>query len=208
MLSKSNKTDLRILRTRRLIEEAFKELMENKGIDDVTVRDIATKAMINRATFYAHFADKYELFGFIVRDSFRDFLDEILKGLPLFSEGNMAILITAIFDYMGTLNTTCHKHPRAKYSPIVEAQVQSQLYDMILEWIGNESPAELSEKPEINASILSWMIFGSSLQWNQNGSPALKQEVVAEVAKMIFQRYPELERERPYAGKFKQLAAK
>ena len=55
------KTDLRILRTRKLIMESFIDLSVKKNLKDITIKDITTEAMINRATFYYHFEDKYDL---------------------------------------------------------------------------------------------------------------------------------------------------
>lgn len=56
------KTDLRVKRTHKMVIEAFIRLVEEKGYDNVTVQDIADEAMINRATFYAHFKDKQDLY--------------------------------------------------------------------------------------------------------------------------------------------------
>ena len=53
--------DLRVFRTRRMIKEAFVELMEKKGFEAITVKDITTRARINRGTFYAHYEDKFDL---------------------------------------------------------------------------------------------------------------------------------------------------
>lgn len=56
------KKDLRVQRTNKMIVEAFIRLVEQKGFDQVTVQDIADEAMINRATFYAHYKDKQDLY--------------------------------------------------------------------------------------------------------------------------------------------------
>ncbi len=53
--------DLRVRRTRKLLQRAFIELTIEKGFADVTVRDITERAMVNRSTFYRHYLDKYEL---------------------------------------------------------------------------------------------------------------------------------------------------
>jgi AcrR family transcriptional regulator len=45
-----------------MIIDAFFHLVEEKGYDAVTIQDIADEAMINRATFYAHFKDKQDLY--------------------------------------------------------------------------------------------------------------------------------------------------
>jgi len=72
------KTDLRVKRTHKMIIDAFFVLVEEKGYDNVTIQDIADEAMINRATFYAHFKDKQDLyekiFDFAI-DAFTSVLD-------------------------------------------------------------------------------------------------------------------------------------
>lgn len=52
---------LQATRTRGLIRQAFLDLVDEKGFAEVTVSDIATRAMINRATFYRYFRDKHHL---------------------------------------------------------------------------------------------------------------------------------------------------
>jgi AcrR family transcriptional regulator len=53
--------DLRVRRTRKLLQKALIELTMEKGFADVTVRDITERAMVNRSTFYRHYLDKYVL---------------------------------------------------------------------------------------------------------------------------------------------------
>jgi AcrR family transcriptional regulator len=53
--------DLRVRRTRKLLQNALIELTIEKGFSAVTVRDLAERAMVNRATFYRHYQDKYDL---------------------------------------------------------------------------------------------------------------------------------------------------
>ena len=58
---KETKDDPRSKRTRRMLQKALNELMTEKKFSEISVQDITAKAEINRATFYAHFDDKYEL---------------------------------------------------------------------------------------------------------------------------------------------------
>lgn len=55
------KADRRVQRTRKLIREAFIALTIEKGFAAVTVRDITEHAEVNRATFYRHYLDKFDL---------------------------------------------------------------------------------------------------------------------------------------------------
>lgn len=53
--------DLRVIKTRKNIEESFIELLEKKDFHRITVQDLLDQALINRSTFYKHYSDKYEL---------------------------------------------------------------------------------------------------------------------------------------------------
>ena len=62
------KTDPRVLRTRKLITSAFINLSQAKSFSDISVKDITEEASINRATFYNHFLDKYDLLEKVVEE--------------------------------------------------------------------------------------------------------------------------------------------
>lgn len=53
--------DLRVRRTRKLLQQALIEGAIEKGFAALTVRDITERAMVNRSTFYRHYLDKYDL---------------------------------------------------------------------------------------------------------------------------------------------------
>jgi AcrR family transcriptional regulator len=44
------------VRSRKLIRQAYVELIKIKDIDNITIKDIVTRADINRGTFYAHYS--------------------------------------------------------------------------------------------------------------------------------------------------------
>ncbi len=56
-----NESDLRIVKTRRAIEDALIRLLGCKSFEKITVGDILSEALINRTTFYRHYTDKYAL---------------------------------------------------------------------------------------------------------------------------------------------------
>ena len=51
----TKKTDRRILRTLRMIDEAMVELLEEKPIGEIGVTELCERADINRNTFYCHY---------------------------------------------------------------------------------------------------------------------------------------------------------
>lgn len=54
-------TDRRIKKTKRAIRYAFAELLSQKDINDITIREIADLADINRKTFYNYYSGIYQI---------------------------------------------------------------------------------------------------------------------------------------------------
>jgi AcrR family transcriptional regulator len=67
------KEDLRKVKTHLAIDDAFTTLIKEKNFDNITVKDISEKAMVNRGTFYMHYEDKYDLL--------EHYEEELLAGL-------------------------------------------------------------------------------------------------------------------------------
>lgn len=62
-------------RSKRMIQEAFVELMQEKEIKKITVTDIITRADLNRGTFYAHYKNTEELLQQIESEIINKMLD-------------------------------------------------------------------------------------------------------------------------------------
>lgn len=56
-----SKKDERVVRTRTQLDAAFVELLHRRAYGNIRVSDIAKKAGVGRATFYAHYCSKDEL---------------------------------------------------------------------------------------------------------------------------------------------------
>ncbi|MFI8496419.1 TetR/AcrR family transcriptional regulator [Peribacillus butanolivorans] len=62
------KVDPRVLRTRRLLIASFITVAQVKEFKDITIKEITDEATVNRATFYAHFIDKYDLLDAVISE--------------------------------------------------------------------------------------------------------------------------------------------
>ena len=49
------KIDLRVQRTRKVLKDTFKEMFLNMNLEQITIKELCEKAMINRRTFYLHY---------------------------------------------------------------------------------------------------------------------------------------------------------
>jgi AcrR family transcriptional regulator len=90
MSSKREQTDPRVKRTLQLIKDALLSLIDEKGFDQITVRDLTERADINRATFYLHFPDKIALLERTVEDMLQAFHSAIQLP-PTFEAGDLSL---------------------------------------------------------------------------------------------------------------------
>lgn len=88
------KTDARVRYTVMVIKETFLNLLEQKPINKITVKELCEKADINRATFYTHFSDCFDLLEKIEGD----ILAEFERSLNLVEKYDVAVLVSAICD--------------------------------------------------------------------------------------------------------------
>lgn len=61
LMRRDDKMDRRIQKSQHAIMEAFMSLVLDKGLENITLGEIAEKANVNRGTIYLHFIDKYDL---------------------------------------------------------------------------------------------------------------------------------------------------
>ena len=64
------KQDIRVERSKDAIKKAFVDLMKRRAYDEITVKDLAEEARINRKTFYAHYETKQALFESMMGEMF------------------------------------------------------------------------------------------------------------------------------------------
>lgn len=74
--------DLRVVRTKEAIRNALVEMIEEKGLEALTVKDITTRAKINRGTFYTHYQDKYDLLSKCEEELMQEMAAVILENVP------------------------------------------------------------------------------------------------------------------------------
>ncbi|MDX8367672.1 TetR/AcrR family transcriptional regulator [Cytobacillus sp. IB215665] len=76
----SEKTvDKRVIRTKKMLRDALTELMEEKGLEGISVNELTKKADINRGTFYIHYHDKYDFLEQCENELFEG-ISETIKG--------------------------------------------------------------------------------------------------------------------------------
>lgn len=99
--------NIRNTSTRKRIIEAFTNLLKEKDFEKVTIKNITDKASVNRATFYAHFEDKYQLFDEMIKNSAIDILKRYTKETYSWNEKQIECLFQAIYEYLLIVKIEC-----------------------------------------------------------------------------------------------------
>lgn len=68
-----NKSDLRVIKTKKNIHEALLNLLKNKSLIQIKITELCNEANINRGTFYFHYQT--------IEDVFTEFFGEIIQDL-------------------------------------------------------------------------------------------------------------------------------
>lgn len=187
MLAQEEKpVDLRVRRTRMLLQEAFMKLMAEKSFQSITVQDITERAMVNRATFYDHFVDKYALLEYSIREWFKQTLHSKLPADFGYCTGNLRFLILTVCEFLDGFNRHCLPADKQLF-PIFQTQITTTVNEILLNWFKSEYPDATIRpaSPELAASVTAWAIYGAALYWSQSRGTLSAEEFVAQVLPLI-----------------------
>ena len=66
----TKRDDRRTQYSKRVIKESLLELLQEKPLNKITVKELCDRADVNRSTFYAYYTDIYELHRKMVKEFF------------------------------------------------------------------------------------------------------------------------------------------
>jgi len=181
------KLDPRIRRTRNYIREAFQALLAEKSFKSITVREITERAEVNRATFYAHHKDKYELLNETLRTIFQEELEHRALNVCQYSDANLRALMLTVCEFIRDSNIHC-KSVDSQFELIIEHQVRKQIQDLLAHWLGNMG---VGGDVTSMAVATSWTIYGLAEQWTQGAAKESAEAYTDRVLPLVTANLPE-----------------
>lgn len=161
-----NQEDPRVLRTRQLIREAFRDLLQKKGFDAITIKDIAQRATVNRATFYAHYEDKYALLEEITEQAFREMIpDQVMNALEFTGEiCDQLILLT--HNYIVDFYQICRMDSKS-IATLVDEKVKKMLQQTIESIFLKGDNHNMADRHHIKiiSAMTGSAIYGAAHRW-------------------------------------------
>jgi AcrR family transcriptional regulator len=175
--------DPRIRRTRQLLQGALRNLLEQKEFDKISVQDITEAATVNRATFYAHYEDKFALLGELIRVTFLDLLAQRNAKFDGGCSTAFQVIILAVCDYLSELQKS-HSFNQHQFEPFVEATVIDQIRIVLLDGF-QRHPMERNIPAEMIAATASWAIYGAVKQWVNTSERISAEEFVSVAVELV-----------------------
>jgi probable dihydroxyacetone kinase regulator len=113
-----------------LLAESFKELVMQKPVEKITIKEITDRAGVIRVTFYNHFQDKYELLEWICRE-------EIVSPTKILFQNNMrreavTFIFTAILKNKEFYSHVAHTQGQNSFSSTVRQLVSETIEEHFL----------------------------------------------------------------------------
>ena len=148
----SKKTDLRVVKTKRALKKAMMDLMKKYKFEELKVKQIADEALVNRATFYYHFNDKYDLLYKILDDELNNlerFADDLVTQEELKTKPMIAIL--HILQYFEE-NSLYYKNAfETEGYESLSVYLKKRVEELLLLWVER---LNLKQKPLVPPKIL------------------------------------------------------
>ncbi|GHO78518.1 TetR family transcriptional regulator [Ktedonobacter sp. SOSP1-85] len=185
MTTPTKRMDRSVQRTRQLLRQASIDVMKEKGFSATSIRDIAERANVNRGTFYAHFADKYDLLEALLREEVQHL---ILDGLPPVSrwdKDTLCLLIQTVLEGFEKLLHACYPSPVR--DALLERVIQEELAALLLAWLkqARQGTTHRQVSLETTAQVASWAIFGAAVQWSRGTTTKTSEQMAQDVLLII-----------------------
>lgn len=127
----SGKDDRRVKYTKMVLKESFIKLLEKKDLSRITIKEICEDADINRATFYAHYNDQYDLLKKI-EDELLDNINAHLEEIDQNNNLNAVSQAEKIFKYIKENAKICKLLLSERGDFSFQKEIMMLVYDKIM----------------------------------------------------------------------------
>ncbi|OCT16792.1 hypothetical protein A8709_08620 [Paenibacillus pectinilyticus] len=155
MTEKSQRLDLRIIRTRQLIENAFIDLLQEIELEKITVYKLAERATINRVTFYLHYRDIPDMIDKMAEEMSKNIKNILKAEIPEFTHSRGYRLVK-LLEHLAENSKFYTVLLASNQIPVFTKHFINVMLEDITEKIGNQSANPIDSEFGVPADILLW----------------------------------------------------
>jgi len=176
-IKKVNQYDPRVQRTHELLMRSFEALLsEKRAIASISVGDIAQRATVNRATFYAHFTNKEALLHCWIKEKFQEFVLPKLADQDQVGQTRLQVVARVIFEFIALVQSH-RKRINRSFDPLFDAVLQQEIYQLVLGILQTTRKGQGRQQQRL-ANMISWTIFGAAMQRSGRAHKENVEEVI------------------------------
>lgn len=146
-MTTTNIDDRRVRKTNRALRNGLAELMVDKNLRNITVRELTDKADIHRSTFYAHYKDIYDLFEQVEDAVVEELNDIIIKNFSQPPSKFYTILIKYIMENKQLCHMLFSKNGEGNFLNRLNTLFEEKCIET---WCGEWKNSEVGEELKYN----------------------------------------------------------
>ncbi|MDD4493184.1 MAG: TetR-like C-terminal domain-containing protein [Eubacteriales bacterium] len=100
-------SDRRVKYTKMVLRESLIKLLRDKPISRITIKELCETADINRATFYSHYSDQFDLLKKIENEFIENITSYLQNFEPEAKENDLQLIVLKIFEYIAENKDLC-----------------------------------------------------------------------------------------------------
>lgn len=159
--------DPRIARTRNRLQESLFDLARERGVDHVSVADVAERAGVNRSTFYQHYANKETLLADAL-DVVADDVVSHLVSIDPFSRSTPGALLELFAHVDANAELYSRVFTEPGYGEVV-ARMTLRIRQAVLDYVENLHADDSTDVPaDIVGAGIAGSVVGVMGQWVAN----------------------------------------
>lgn len=210
--------DRRIKRTKMLLQNALVDLMLEKAVGKISVKELTQKADVNRSTFYLHYLDIYDMleqmeneFVETIQGFFHDFFTPLPTSMPL-------TLFVNISEWLEQDKEYYVKLLRGSASGYIFEELESRIRDEFLTLLYliflDEESLDLRTRVNFTVSgtvgvLRMWVMEGGNIslvELSETIDDILNNGMIQDYPPKILMRYPDYMQRLETIRKEKELA--
>jgi AcrR family transcriptional regulator len=184
-LSDCELRDPRQKRTRRLLQDALRRLLQEKPFEEIVVLDITDAATVNRATFYDHYTDKFTLFEAMVAADFHELLKERNIRFDGTGPDGIEAMVLAVCDYLKEIHRNKKQCAnKGSFGPLLDSAVTRAIRILVDDGLAKRA-TRTGVSHNVLASTISWAIYGTTREWFYSKKRPTVDEIVSLVVRIV-----------------------